>query len=205
MDKGASSWDVLSLGLGIGASAAAVAAALWGLWKLGRQVWDRTVGRRTAQAATLDQLACTVSRAYVENLLGAPRFIGRPDLHREARSYQLPGGWVVIEYKDDAVNLLSITITDASMWYRTGGMTLGVIDLKLGHDTFAQANERFDGQEVWIGNKQAGYHQHYHFGGAGGVSSRLAPATPVPAARRSPRRPQISARRTPRPRHLRCG
>lgn len=75
---------------------------------------------------------------------------------------------MVIEYDNDAVQLLSITITDTKMWYRTGGMTLGVIDIKLGQDSFAHASKMFDGQQVWIGNKQAGYHQHYCHGGAGG-------------------------------------
>lgn len=161
-------WHTLQLGLSIGASAAAMISAVWAIWQLGRRAWNHTVGRRRAQAAILDQLACTVSRDYVEKLLGPPRFIGRPDLHHEAHSYSLPGGWAVIEYDNDAVQLLSITITDSKMWYRTGGMTLGVIDVKLGYDSFAVASPRFDGQHVWIGNKQAGYHQHYCHGGAGG-------------------------------------
>src|SRR6478735_3900008 len=153
MAPGATGWDLLSLGLGIGSSAAAVAAALWGLWKLGRRLWNHTIGLRRAQAAVLDQLACTVSRAYVESLLGAPRFIPNPHARLEERIYRLPGAWVAIQFKGDAVNLFSITITDADMWYRTTGITLGVIDLKLGYDTFAQASARYDGQQIWIGNR----------------------------------------------------
>src|SRR6478736_752153 len=168
MAPGATGWDLLSLGLGIGSSAAAVAAALWGLWKLGRRLWNHTIGLRRAQAAVLDQLACTVSRAYVESLLGAPRFIPNPHARLEERIYRLPGAWVAIQFKGDAVNLFSITITDADMWYRTSGITLGVIDLKLGYDTFAQASARYDGQQIWIGNRQAGYYRHYHHGGAQG-------------------------------------
>lgn len=157
-------WHTLQLGLSIGASSAAVIAAIWGLWRLGRLWWNATFGRRNAQAAILDQLACTVSMAYVENLLGVPRFIVGDE-----RFYNLPGGWVGVRYQNDAVNLLSITITDSSLWYRTGGMTLGMINVKLGSDSFAaETTGRFDGQEVWIGNKQAGYFRHYHFGGAGG-------------------------------------
>lgn len=161
---GTDGWHMLQLGLSIGASAAAVTAAIWGLWKLGQRRWNSTLGLRNAQAAILDQLACTVSLAYVENLLGVPRFI----LGNE-RYYSLPGGWVGVQYKSDAVHLLSITISDSDLWYRTGGMTLETIDVKLGHDTFAdEASGRFDGQQLWIGNKQAGYYRHYHFGGAGG-------------------------------------
>jgi hypothetical protein len=168
MAPGATGWDVLSLGLGVGSSAAAVTAALWGVWKLSRRVWDHTIGRRRAQAAILDQLACTVSQAYIESLLGVPRFIANPGADLEERIYRLPGAWVAIQFKGTAVHLFSITITDADMWYRTGGMTLGVIDLKLGQDTFALAREGFDGEQLWIGNRQAGYYRHYHFGGAGG-------------------------------------
>lgn len=178
-------WHVLQLGLSIGASAAAVVVATWGLLKLGQRLWNSTFGRRNAQAAILDQLACTVSLAYVENLLGVPQFITPGSADRlEERFYPLPGGWVGVRFKGDTVHLFSITITDSNLWYRTGGMTLGVIDVKLGHDTFAKASERFDGQQVWIGNKQAGYYRHYHHGGAaeaistsGCPTTRQAPAT----------------------------
>jgi hypothetical protein len=157
-------WEVVSLDLGIGASAAAVAGATWGLWKLGQHWWNSTYGRHNAQTGVLDQLACTVSQAYVENLLGVPRFVTG-----EEHIYGLPGAWVAIQYKDRAVYLLSITITDADMWYRTDGLTLGTIDVRLGADTFAAATaDRHDGDQLWIGNKQAGYYRHYHFGGAGG-------------------------------------
>ncbi|MBX9978271.1 MAG: hypothetical protein K2Z76_01715 [Mycobacterium gordonae] len=156
-------WHVLQLGLSIGATASAVTAAVWGLWKLGKRWWYSTFGLRKAQAAILDQLACTVSLAYVEDLLGVPRFI-----LGDERFYSLPGGWVGIQYKDDAVNLLSITITDSRLWYSTSGMTLEMIDVKLGYDSFAQANEQFDGERLWIGARHAGYYRHYHFGGAGG-------------------------------------
>lgn len=167
---GPTAWDVLSLGLGIGASGAAVVGALWGLWILARRGWDRTVGRRRAQAAILDQLACTVSQAYVENLLGAPKIIIGTQ-----HFYELPGAWVGIEFKDAAVHILSITITDAKMWYRIGGITLGTFDVRLGVDTFAQLvtpvvkGDLHDGEELWRGLKEAGYWRHYHFGGAGGA------------------------------------
>lgn len=163
MADAAGAWDVLSLGLGIGSSAAAVLAAAFGAWKLGVRAWNATVGKRHAQAEILDQLACTVSQAFVEKLLGVPKFtIG------EEHIYGLPGAWVAIQFKDAAVYLLSITITDSSMWYRTGGMTIGTIDLRLGEDTFAEAGKLHDGEHLWMGNKQSGYYRHYHFGGAGG-------------------------------------
>lgn len=169
MDEAKGVWDLVSLGLGIGSSAAAVIAAAWGVWKLTRRRWERTVGRRRAQTAVLDQLACTVSMAFVEKLLGPPRFIIGDDPSSEERFYRLPGCWVGIVPKGNAVERLSITITDPKLWYRTDGLTLGTIDVRLGADTFAKASEDFDGEQLWIGNKQTGYTRHYYFGGAGGA------------------------------------
>ena len=119
------------------------------------------------RARLVRELGEVYTQAYVESLLGVPRFIANPDAPLEERIYRLPGAWVAIQFKGAAVYLLSITITDSTMWYRTGG-SIGVIDVKLGQDTFAQASDLFDGQQVWVGNKQAGYYRHYHFGGAGG-------------------------------------
>lgn len=94
-------WHVLQLGLSIGASAAAVVVAAWGAWKLARRWWNATIGRRQAQAEILDQLACGLSLAYVESLLGVPRLIHRPssDRHLEERIYPLPGAWVSIHQR----------------------------------------------------------------------------------------------------------
>ena len=78
MKDDASLWDVVSLGLGIGASAAAVIVASWGLWLLARRWWDRSFGRRHAQARILDQLSCSVSMVFIESQLGVPLFITHP-------------------------------------------------------------------------------------------------------------------------------
>lgn len=48
-------------------------------------------------------------------------------------------------------------------------MTLETIDVKLGQDSFAQANERFKGQQLWSLPRERGYNRHYNFGGAGGA------------------------------------
>lgn len=111
----------------------------------------------------LDQLACLVSQPFAERLLGVPKFtVGEEHL------YRLPGAWVAVQFKEAAINLLSITITDSDMWYRIDGLTIGTIDLRLGEDTFAQAGGLHDSEHLWMGNKQSGYYRHYHFGGAGG-------------------------------------
>jgi hypothetical protein len=170
MQKAPGVWDVVALGLGIGSSAAAVIVAVWGLWKLVRRRWEKTVGRRKAQTKILDQLACTVSMAFVEKLLGPPRFIIGDDPSSEERCYRLPGCWIEIVPRGNAVERFSITITDPKMWYRTDGVTLGTIHVRLGVDTFAEAEEDyFDGEQMAPGLKHASYTRHYHFGGAGGA------------------------------------
>lgn len=159
-----SSWSLLELGLSIGASAAAIVAALWASWKLAVRIWDATVGRRRAQTAILDQLACTTSQAFVENLLGLPRFV----LGDECL-YRLPGAWVTIRFKDAAVYMLSFTITDPRMWYRTNRITLETIDVRLGRDTFADVRSPGHiGEHSWALPRECGYFRHFHFGGAGG-------------------------------------
>jgi hypothetical protein len=156
-------WDVLSLGLGIGASAAAVIAALWAVWKLGNRLWDLTLGRRRAQAALLDQVACTVSIVFIESILGVPLLITHPygTTLREERTYRLPGAWVTVEPKDGAVQLFSITVTDPNMYYDITEMTSGVLNVKLGKDTFAHAGDLHDGEKLWILPGQRGYLRHY--------------------------------------------
>lgn len=162
-------WHVLQLGLSIGASAAAVVGATWGLWRLGKGWWDRTIGRRRAQASILNGLACGMSLDYAETKLGIPQFITRPyqACAAEERIYRLPGAWVCIQAKGGAISLLSITITDSKMWYATGGITLGVIDLELGKDTFVKAPES-DSVELWYGAHNAGYIRHYYGANPGG-------------------------------------
>jgi hypothetical protein len=163
-----SALGLLSLGLGIGASAAAVAAGLRGLGLLVRRRWDQTIGRRHAQARILDELACTTSLAFIETKLGVPQFITHPyGGDREERIYRLPGAWVAVEAKGGAVRLFSITITDPNMYYNVDGMTLGVVPLRLGKDTFAQARDSGD-EQLWIGARQAGYVRYYYAGNPGG-------------------------------------
>ncbi|MDX1885824.1 ETEC_3214 domain-containing protein [Mycolicibacterium sp. 120270] len=170
MKDDTSAWDLLSLGLGIGASAAAVIAAIWGLWQLGKKWWDRSFGRRHAQARILDQLACTVSMEFAESLLGVPLLITHPYVDdREERTYRLPGAWVSIEPRGGAVHLFSITITDPKMFYNIDKLTFGILKLKLGKETFAQVdNNLHDGENQWLGARLAGYIRHYYLGNPGG-------------------------------------
>jgi hypothetical protein len=169
MNQNADAWVVLSLGLGIGASAAAVIGAAWGLWLLARRWWDRSFGRRHAQARVLDQLACSVSMTFIESQLGVPLFITHPGDGREERIYRLAGAWVAIQPERNAVQLFSITITDPKMYYDIGEMTRGVLKLKLGKDTFAHVSADYhDSESLWYGARLGGYIRHYYLGNNSG-------------------------------------
>jgi GHMP kinases N terminal domain len=162
-------WSQLPTALGIGSSAAAVIAALWGLFRLGRKVWMLTAGRRRAQAAILDKLACGSSVWFIEAQLGVAQFVRQVDF-RDQRIYRLPGAWVTVELMDNVVTF-SITITSAKMYYSTKRLTFGQLDLRLGQDTFAKAPDTFDGERRWIGARRSGYLRHYWFGNPGGYQN----------------------------------
>jgi hypothetical protein len=106
--------SAISDGLQFGAAAVAVLGAGGTTYKYGVRRWKQTVGRRRAQTAILDQLCCTSSMAFVESKLGVPQFIVSNDGY-EQRFYRLPGAWVTVEPKDDAVRAFTITITDADI------------------------------------------------------------------------------------------
>ena len=150
-----------SVATGVSAAAAAVAliAAFWAFRVVVRRWWNRSVGRRRAQSAILDQIVCTSSLEFVESLLGAPQFI-RHDDEYEQRIYRLPGSWVTVEPVDGAVRAFTITITDPNMYYETKGMTFGVVDVRLGMDTFDKATRSAD-EELAIGARHATYKRHY--------------------------------------------
>jgi hypothetical protein len=170
MAQNPTGWNVLSLGLSIGASAAAIIGALWGLWLLGRRWWDRSFGKRHAQARILDHLACSVSMTYIESLLGAPLFITHPHGDEsEERIYRLPGAWVAIQPKSIGIQSFSITITDPKMYYDISEMTRGVLPVKLGKDSFAHVKPEYhDSESLWFGARVAGYVRHYFLGNSSG-------------------------------------
>lgn len=146
-------------GVQFGAATVAVVGGAAAAYRFGARRWRQTIGRRRAQAEILDQLCCTSSVAFVESKLGVPQFI-RHDGGYEQRFYRLPGAWITIEPIDDAVRAFTITITDAGMYYETKGLTFGVVDVRLGVDTFA--NTRcWDAAELAIGARHATYVQHY--------------------------------------------
>jgi hypothetical protein len=112
-----------------------------------------------AQSAILDQIVCTSSLAFVESILGVPQFIRHDDGY-EDRIYRLSGAWVTVEPVDGAVRAFTITITDPDMYYKTKGMTFGVVDLRLGKDTFDKA-QRSPDEKLAIGARHATYVRHY--------------------------------------------
>ncbi|HEX7429256.1 MAG TPA: ETEC_3214 domain-containing protein, partial [Mycobacterium sp.] len=143
---------------------------LVGTLAVARRWWDRSFGRRHAQARILDQLSCSVSMVFIESQLGVPLFITHPyGDEREERIYRLSGAWVAIQPKHGAVHLFSITITDPKMYYDISDMTRGVLKLKLGKDTFAHVNPEYhDSESLWFGTRQAGYLRHYFLGNSSG-------------------------------------
>ncbi len=160
-------WDKIPAGVSTGASTAAVIALIWASFRLLLKLWMRTEGSRRAQSKTLDKLACGSSQAFIEAALGIPQFVSTRD-GRDVRVYRQPGAWVVIESKDDRVFSYSITITTPDMYYATRTLTFGQLDLRLGRDTFAKADDRFSGEIFWTGARRTGYLRHYYFGDAGG-------------------------------------
>jgi hypothetical protein len=165
-------WDQMGAGLGAGASAVAILAAAWGLLRIVRTLWRRSIGRRRAQSRILDQLACQSSVVFVESLLGVARFVEHHD-GVERRLYRLPGAWVAIELQPDkpAVATFSITITDSSMYYSTNKLTFDLLDIRLGKDKFSELKGlglEPDGEHYWLGANRAGYLRRYWFGNPGG-------------------------------------
>ena len=97
---------------------------------------------------------------------GPPLFITYPDGYEE-RLYRLPGAWVTVQPLNGAVRAFSITITDADMYYDTGPMTHGSIDLDLGRDTFGKAPPS-DDEALHIGPRWASFVRYYSYGGVAG-------------------------------------
>lgn len=152
-------WDSVSTGVSIAAGAVALIAAIWAFAFVARRWWNRSVGRRRAQSSVLDQIVCTSSLTFVESKLGVPQFI-RDDGGYEQRFYRLRGAWVTVEPVGGAVRAFTITITDARMYYETKGVTFGVVDLRLGKDTFAKARPAA-GSELAVGARHTTYVRHY--------------------------------------------
>lgn len=124
-------------------------------------------GRRRAQARLLDQLACGSSIAFVESRLGPPQFIGSED-EREQRTYRLPGAWVLIEIKDNAIFSYSITVTSRRMHYNTKRLSFKHLRVKLGKDKFGEHGINCQGEKLWIGAYRVGYLRAYYFHRSGG-------------------------------------
>lgn len=117
--------------------------------RYGRKGWRRTdTHKRRAQAQVLDQLALGRPVATVETVLGPPHLLTRQPKESgdsvEERVYRLPGAWVTLQAPDGAIATYSITITDEDLYYDTGLATLGIVPVRLGRDTFADARPSDD-------------------------------------------------------------
>lgn len=148
-----SHWDnVLSATVGV----TVLVGIAWAAIKFVLNPLAEWLGRRRAQAKLLDQLACGSSVDYVESLFGVAQFVGQRG-GNETRTYNLPGAWVVIEIRNNAVYAFGITITRRRMHYNTKRLTFGNVNLRLGKDKFPLPSIACTGERLWIGVHRWGY------------------------------------------------
>jgi hypothetical protein len=146
----------------------ALAVIVGVITKLPSRLWHRTrFHRRRAQAKILDQLAIGRPLETVESALGQPHLISRAykreDEWIEERIYRLPGAWVTVQAPNRVIEVYSITITDAKMYYDTGTATLGIVPVRLGRDTFADARAS-DDETLEIYARVATFVRFYDYG-----------------------------------------
>ncbi|TQC41717.1 hypothetical protein EEB14_53105 [Rhodococcus sp. WS4] len=165
----AADWTDGLVYLTFGAATVTIVGASPKAFNAARRAWTSTGGRRGAQAAILDKLACGSTQAFVDELLGTPQFVTIVD-NRDQRIYRLPGAWVAVEIHEGAVMAFSITITQRSMCYSVSQHTRGLMHACLGKSTFAEARTRVSpsGEFCWVGANRTGYLEHYSFGNPGG-------------------------------------
>ena len=165
-------WDWLPTALSSVDSAFAIIAGLLVVAgvviRLGIKGWRRTsFHRRRAQSEILDLLAIGRPLDVVESALGKPyllsRQYGRDNQLVEERIYRLPGAWVTVQAADGAVEVYSITITDAEMYYDTGPATFDIVSVRLGRDTFADAPTS-DSESTQIYAHTATFVRFYDYG-----------------------------------------
>ena len=132
-------WTGWLVYLTFGAATVTIVGATPRAFQTIRRVWMSTGGRRGAQAAILDRLACGSTQAFVDELLGTPQFVTTID-DRAQRIYRLRGAWVAVEIHQGAVMAFSITITQPSMSYSVTKHAHGLMHAILGKSTFAETS-----------------------------------------------------------------
>jgi hypothetical protein len=134
-------WGEMSAVLSEFATLSAALAAVWASIIVLRRLWRATVGSRNNQRRIIDRLFPGAHLRYLENLLGPPTLIGRRDATGSVRRYRLLDCWISAGYKHGASEWISITVTDAKFVPRTDRFTRGLIDVRLGRDSFVTATK----------------------------------------------------------------
>jgi hypothetical protein len=113
-----------------------VLGALWEIRKLARRLWNDTIGSRRKQQRILNGLFPSANIQYIEELLGYATLVSRSDSSGSVRRYRLPDCWVSAGVEKDAVNWISVTVTDPKFVFRTNQLTQGLLSIRLGRDCF---------------------------------------------------------------------
>ncbi|MDT7763483.1 MAG: hypothetical protein QOC63_2903 [Mycobacterium sp.] len=163
------------------ASGIAIVTGIAVATRFGIKRWRRRPAQqRLDQAEILDRLALRRPIETIESTLGTPHLItpqyAAGDEWIEERVYRLAGAWVTVQAPKGVVETYSITITDADLYYDTDSATLGIIKVRLGRDTFADAPTLGSCEAFQVYAHTATFVRYYDYGSnaAGGQHLWLA-------------------------------
>lgn len=152
---------------------AAVIAILGGVIRYGKGLsayYRRTLGSQGDLANRLNKLACGVTGQYVNDLFGAPIFqrnLG-PEPGYIERICRTPHAWLLLWFsKDDAVQRISITVTDPCFRYETARLTFDQLQVTLGQCRFSCVSRHASGHRLKIAARRGEYAESYYFGNPG--------------------------------------
>lgn len=161
----------LGYGLSVGASTATVFSFLVVAGTAIAAKYRRTIGSRRHIASQLNQLACGVTREYVNGLLGVPAFHRRLTDEVEEFVYRTPHAWVqILTNMDGDVARVAITATDRKFKFRTTCLTFRHLSIRLLKDSFTAATESGsapEGVSISIGARRFSYAESFYFGNPG--------------------------------------
>src|SRR5664279_2751984 len=112
---------------------------VWTVFVGTRRVWRRTWGSRRELRKKIDLLGIGLSEDYIEGLFGEPLLRVERD-GKDVLTYLPKHAWVSISFgKERSVTAFSVTTVDPKFNYSTWLHTFGIIDIRLGISTFADA------------------------------------------------------------------
>jgi hypothetical protein len=153
-----------------GSSAVTIALAVVAAWKGATTLYRRTLGSRRGLRRKLNRLALGVTNQYVETLFGAPTFQRNlpPGADYVERTYRTPHAWLTLWFsREEAVQLMSITITDPHFRFKTVGVTFDNLKVTLGRSSFSDVRAASTGKRLEIGARTYEYAESYYFGNPG--------------------------------------